>query len=254
MIQNLVRWLERRLSFVPYRKLARQPQVPFQSSFVRTSDQLDIHYWLLEHPSPVADVVFFHGNRGNLGTWCPLLELIQFCGVRVTALDYRGYGRSQGQPTEQGLYLDVEAFLGLFWAQLHDPNLPVVYWGRSLGGVTAARACQRREPDALVLEGTFSSKDRLLQRFKALHWLSRFSEYEFPTMRFLADRTCPVLVIHALQDAVIPFEAGKELYNDLSPPKEFFAINGPGHGKVHETEPARYWKRVRTFLQGIAEH
>ncbi len=134
MIQNLVRWLERRLSFFPYRKLNRRPQGPFQSSFVQTFDHLDIHGWLLEHLSPVAEALFCHGNRGNLGTWCPLLELIYSCGSRVAALDYRGYGESPGQPTKQGLYLDVEAFLGHFWAQLYEPELLVVYWGRPLGG------------------------------------------------------------------------------------------------------------------------
>ncbi len=53
---------------------------------------------------------------------------------------------------------------------------------------------------------------------------------------------------------MIPFQAGEELYNLLALPKELFQLHGSGHGKVHETEPARYWRRVRTCLQGIAEH
>jgi len=98
------------------------------------------------------------------------------------------------------------------------------------------------------------SKDRLVRWFRSLNWVRRFSEYEFPTIRFLVDRSCPVLVIHAVEDSVIPFQAEEKLYNLLSPPKELFLINGSGHGKVHGTESARYWRRVRTFLQGIAEH
>ena len=252
-MKNPIQWLERRLAFAPNRRVTNQPGVPYQSSFVRTTDNLDIHVWHLEHPSPLVDVLFFHGNRGNLGTWCSLLELIQARGARLAALDYRGYGRSSGQPSERGLYLDVEAFLDHFWEELHEPGLPVVYWGRSLGGVAAARACQKREPDALILEATFASKQRLVGHLRYLKWIARFSDYQFPTARFLEGRTCPVLVIHALQDKVVPFLAGKELYNLLAPPKEFFQINGGGHGRVHETQPTRYWERVSDFFKEIAE-
>ncbi len=252
-MKGLIQWLERRLAFAPTRRITREPGVPYVSSFVTTCDHHDIHFWLLEHPSPRVNVLFFHGNRGNLSTWCSLLELIQARGARLAALDYRGYGRSSGRPSERGLYLDVEAFVDHFWEKLREPGLPVVYWGRSLGGVAAARACQEREPDALILEATFASKQHLVHHLPLLRWMARFSDYEFPTVRFLESRTCPMLVIHASRDKVIPFQAGKELYNLLSPPKEFFQIDGGGHGRVHETQPTRYWKRVSDFLAEISE-
>jgi uncharacterized protein len=86
-----------------------------------------------------ARILYCHGNGGNLSIWALILTGIARRGLSVFAADYRGYGLSTGRPTEQGLYRDVDAVVERFWRDI-TTDVPVVYWGRSLGGAMAAYA------------------------------------------------------------------------------------------------------------------
>ena len=92
--------------------------------------------------------------------------------LTVLAVDYRGYGKSSGSPSEQGLYRDTEALLETFWREIHQPDQVVFYWGKSLGGPVAAYATTLRKPDGLILEATFPNKKSLLNHYPILKFLS----------------------------------------------------------------------------------
>lgn len=251
MLKRLTACLEQRLTFRPQKELEVPPPERVETLPIPTRDGITLDCWILDHPEAELEVAFFHGNRGNLGTWFPLLDMIRSRRCRVTAIDYRGYGRSNGTPTERGFFEDTRAFLEIFWSKLHRNDMPVIYWGRSLGGVAAAYSCREHEPEGLILEATFASKQHLVRHFPLLQWLSRFSTYELPVAALLTKRKCPVLVVHATGDHVVPFRAGIELYDLLNPPKAFFQMEGAKHGKLHENEPDRYWQRIRAFFQEV---
>lgn len=256
-LKLLVVWAEPRLAFRPSRPLGLRPDglgIKYREYRIRTSDGEDLLAWRLEAPDPSAEVVFFHGNAGNLSSWCDLLEQIRQQGLTVTALDYRGYGDSSGTPSEQGLYRDVEAFLQTYWNEIRQQGLPVVYWGRSLGGPVAGYAVQQREPHGLILEATFPSKDSLLDHSPLFKLLSPFSRYRFPTAEFLQGRRCPTLLVHGDRDPVVPFVQGEVLFKALAAPKEFYRVGGAGHNDTQQVGGQAYWRRLAQFIREIREH
>jgi pimeloyl-ACP methyl ester carboxylesterase len=165
-----------------------------------------------------AHVVYFHGNGGNLSAWLPVLAGIHQAGYSIAAIDYRGYGISTGSPSERGLYRDVEAALD--WAlALRPPDVPLVFWGRSLGTTMAAYAATRARPQVLILESGFPAVRSAIQGSWLLRFLSLFSSYRFPTAEYARQAACPVLVMHGDADRVIPFANGRALYEALAEPK-----------------------------------
>src|ERR1019366_2383537 len=139
----------------------REFGVDYTPLSIATRDGERLRAWALIHPAPRAQVVYFHGNGGNLSVWAPILAVIARHGYSVLAVDYRGYGVSTGRPSERGLYRDVDAVLEQFWGS--TPRRPVMYWGRSLGTVMAAYAATVRTPDGLILESGFSDARSLVR-------------------------------------------------------------------------------------------
>src|SRR2546426_2074254 len=117
---------------------------------IRTSDNQQIAAWQLEPERPKADIVYFHGNGANLSLWLPVFAALHELGYRVLAVDYRGYGRSSGTPSEEGIYRDAEATVRHAADHRARPERPLVFWGRSLGGPVAAAAPPLWEPRRLV--------------------------------------------------------------------------------------------------------
>jgi len=252
-LKMLVVLLEPRLTFFPIRGLEPDPDkigIPVKEIPIQTVDEETLHTWLLESSEPKADVLFFHGNGGNLSLWRDFLIDLHRHSLTVFALDYRGYGKSTGSPTEQGLYHDAEAFLRHYWNKVHQPNRKVIYWGRSLGGAISAYATTLRKPDAVILEASFPSKYSLLDHYPVLKILGILSEFKFPTADFLDGISRPVLVIHGEQDKVVPLKQGQLLYDRLETEKYFHTIPA-GHNNLHLVEPDSYWEHINRLIDKI---
>lgn len=253
-LRIFVMFLEPRMAFFPTHGLdvtPRQLGIPFEEIEVRTADGETLQAWWLPNPRPLAEVVYWHGNGGNLSVWLEILAGIRGHGFSVLALDYRGYGQSTGTPSERGLYRDADALIRRFRAGLHRPDAVVVYWGRSLGTAVAAYATTVDEPDGLILEAGFPDARSVLRRDPLLTFLALFSSYRFPTGQFLRDFDRPTLVIHAELDDVVPPELGRELFAGLKATKEYVAVAGAGHNDVLGAEQEEYWKAIRGFVERI---
>src|SRR5262245_33795479 len=210
----LVRLLAPRLAFFPTTGETVTPRdfgVRFEAVSITTSDGEQLHGWKLFAPTPHAEVLYFHGNGGNLSVWAPVLAAAAQQGVSVFAVDYRGYGRSTGRPSERGLYRDVEAVVDDFGARKHA-NVPVIYWGRSLGVVMAAYAATLHAPDGLILEAGFPDARSIMRSSPVLAVIGLFSSYRFPCAAFLQRVRAPVLVMHGDHDRVIPIAQGRALF------------------------------------------
>lgn len=250
-----VRALESRLAFFPSVGESVTPEdfgVPYEKASLTTTDGVSLRGWSLPHPSPRALIVYFHGNGGNLSVWAPILLGINRQGYAVRAFDYRGYGASTGRPSERGLYRDVDAAVEWAW-RAGGGNMPVLYWGRSLGATMAAYAATRRSPDGLILESGFPDARALLRRSPPLAFLSLFSSYRFPTAGWLNGVRSPVLVMHGDDDHVIPFGAGRALFDKISGPKQFVAIKGGDHNDAAPPDPTAYWAAVGAFIASLAK-
>lgn len=248
----LVRSMEPKLAFFPTRgesETPRQLGLSFDALTIETSDGEHLRAWVIRAPSPRANVVYFHGNGANLSNWTPILADIVRHGYSLLAFDYRGYGLSTGHPTERGLYRDVEAIVRQAWTA--GESLPTIYWGRSLGASMASYAATVRAPDGLILESGFPSARAVVRTSMVLWVLSIFSSYRFPTVEFANRAGRPVLVMHGNRDGVIPFRLGRELFDTLSVPKQFFVIEGGDHNDDAPHDAGAYWSVVDQFTSEL---
>jgi fermentation-respiration switch protein FrsA (DUF1100 family) len=253
LVKLAVSWLEPKMVFFPSRGEDATPArlgIRYQPLTLRTSDGVEIAAWQLEPEAPRANIVYFHGNGGNLSLWLPVLASLHGFGYRVLAIDYRGYGLSGGTPSERGLRLDAEAAVR-HAARTRTPGRPLVYWGRSLGGPVAAAAAQAVPPDALVLESTFPNKVSVVRWNPVFRVLNLFSSYSFDTVSALRGFERPVLVVHGDADTIIPYGLGQELFGRLDAPKQFVTLRGADHNDLFDEGHEGYWKPVRAFLDRL---
>ena len=255
LLKLLVWLLEAKMAFFPTRGEQITPAahgIPYRDLAVVTADGETLHGWLLEHPDARADVIYWHGNGGNLSVWLEPLVGIHRHGVTVAALDYRGYGRSTGRPSEQGIYRDTDAWLELLRSERRDARRPVIYWGRSLGGAAAAYATTVARPDGVILESTFPSVFSLLRRDPVMSVLSRMSSYRFPTAEMIRPYRGPTLVIHGDRDEVVPYRLGVELFDGIGGDKRLLTVPGGSHNEVRPADDASYWQPILDFMDSIA--
>lgn len=249
-----VRRLEPRLAFFPSTGEDVTPSdhgVPFTALTITTTDDERLRAWHLPRSDARAQVVYFHGNGGNLSLWTGILAGLWSQGFDVIAADYRGYGLSSGSPTESGLYLDAEAIAAYAQETLRRPGVPLIYWGRSIGTAVAAHAASRRPPDGVVLEAGFPAARAILETNPVMLLLSFFGTYRFATAGSMTSVTAPALVIHGDGDSVIPYRLGQRLYDALPGPKRFVTIRGGDHNDAAPSDPDTYWSAVSSFADSL---
>jgi uncharacterized protein len=249
---------EPKMTFYPTTGLTARPDdygMEFEAFGIETCDGETVQAWWMHRDEARADILYFHGNAGNLSLWLPVFANLYQNGFNVAALDYRGYGDSTGSPTEEGIRRDSAAFIEHYWRSLRDPEsqVPVLYFGRSLGGFTAAFGASLRQPDGVVLEATFGDKTSILRHYPVLRLLGIFSRYRLDTQHQLEETSCPVLVIHGTVDRIVPFEVGRRLFDGLSNPKRFYAIEGAGHNDLASVGGNEYWRQLELFLTEMVD-
>lgn len=249
-----VRQVEPRFAFFPFAGEQTTPQaygVAYTPITITTEDGERLRAWHLPRTDAIAQVVYFHGNGGNLSVWVDVLVGLWHQGFDVLALDYRGFGVSTGRPTEQGLYRDVEATLRYVETEPRRERVPMLYWGRSLGTVMAAYAASRRQPDAVILESGFPSMRSVVETNPLLWALSWLSTYRLPTAEWMSTVRQPTLVLHGDSDSVIPYRLGQRLYNSLPGPKTFVTIPGGDHNEPVPPDADGYWRAIRSFVTTV---
>lgn len=253
----LWRWvprIERHFVFRPSRWVLRAPShlgIPWEQHWVETDDGCRLSAWHMCPPRPRAGVVYFHGNGSNLSLMTEVFAILYRIGFQVFAVDYRGYGHSDGTPTEDGVYRDAEATARYFRERLESDGVPTLYWGRSLGSIFAAWAAREVEPDGLVVESGFASVDRLVGDGVKMRLYRLFSRTRLDALDSLRGHRFPVLVVHGDRDRTIPLEEGRYLYERLDGPKELYVVEGADHISTHMLDTPGYARRVLRFVDGL---
>jgi fermentation-respiration switch protein FrsA (DUF1100 family) len=214
---------------LPTRALQATPHqagLDFESVELITADRVKLHAWFLPHDTPRATVLFFHGNAGNISHRLDSLVLFNNLGLAVLIVDYRGYGNSEGSPSEKGIYQDAQAAWRYLTETKRISGKRILLFGRSLGGAVAAYLAAEHEVVGLVLESTFTSVPDMaaeLYPWLPARWLTR---YHYNTLERMTAIGCPVMVIHSPDDEIIPFEQGRLLFQRANEPKLFFELSG----------------------------
>jgi fermentation-respiration switch protein FrsA (DUF1100 family) len=142
-------------------------------------------------------------------------------------IDYRGYGKSTGKPSEAGLYQDGEA--ALHWLLQHHHLEEIVFYGRSLGSGVAAYLATRYTPKSLLLETPYDVLPNVIQHQVMLPLPVGIFRHHFPNFRYLSEARCPIYILAGTHDRLIPLQLSLKLKPLLRSPSNFLIIQGAGH-------------------------
>jgi len=255
----LAAWTYGVLYFLAYRALYHPVQFPeglwdLQSQlgatdvWLRAADGARLHAWWIRQPDARVATLFLHGNAGNITHRVDRIREITAAGSSLLLLDYRGFGRSQGRPSEKGLYADADAAYQYLLDNGHRPERIVVH-GESLGSAVAVDLAARRPCGGVVLEAPFTSAREVAGRLLPL--LGPLVVWTYDSKRKIGQIRAPLLVLHGDRDQVIAFDFGQSLFRAAPEPKSFWAIPGAGHNDIIQVAGHHYRRRLGEFYQGL---
>lgn len=220
--------------------------IDFEEAWIHAQDGTKIHGWFFSHRRPERYVLYLHGNADYVANLAGLAQLYRDeLRADILVFDYRGYGRSEGSPTESGLTLDGMAARKWLAHRSKVAESEIILVGRSLGGGVATTMAVETTPKALILQNTFSSLPDVAAYLYP--WLPvRFMRNRFDSASKIGHCESPVFQSHGTDDEIVPFELATRLYEKIAAPKEFFPMQGGTH---NDPDPPQYFIRLRNFLQ-----
>src|SRR5579862_8424314 len=218
---------------------------PGKDVWLTAADGVKIHAWYFPHPQAKATILHLHGNAGNLSDRRDLVRDLQALGVNVLAIDFRGYGQSEGTPGEAGLYADARAAYD--WLRTRTPADRIVIHGESLGGGPACELASTVPSGGLILQSTFTSAADMAPR--VVPFFPKFLvRTRFDNLRKVPTITCRKLFLHSRADEMIPFDMGEKLFEAAAGPKEYTWFTGCGHNDMTISRAKKYYSRLAEFL------
>jgi len=242
--------IEARFIYYPSRALAADPSsagLRFGDVTFAAADGVALHGWLIAGRTRTV-LLYSHGNGGNIGDRVRIARLlVEQLGVGVFMYDYRGYGRSQGAPSEAGLVSDA---VGARAALLREGVAAehIVYFGRSLGSAVTVDLALAHPPRGVVLESPFTSVRAMGNA--VLPGAGYLFSTRWDSLAKIGRLRAPLLVIHGEQDEVVPFAQGRELFGAAPEPKTFVTLRDSRHYEL-EAAWSEYWTAWRRFLASL---
>lgn len=226
----IVLWLfQSHLVYFPRREIAMTPdqiKLPYEDINLKTSDGVKLSGWFIPAENARGVILFCHGNAGNISHRLESIRIFNRLSLDVFIFDYRGYGRSEGRPTEQGTYVDAEAAWRYLLENRQADPTKIIIFGRSLGGAVASWLAKAQTAGALIVESAFTSVPDIgaeAYPFLPVKLLSRFN---YSTVGYIHEVRCPVLIVHSRDDELILFNHGRRLFEAANEPKDFLEISG----------------------------
>ncbi|HUG53561.1 MAG TPA: alpha/beta hydrolase [Vicinamibacteria bacterium] len=238
------------LVYFPDARLYGDPadaSLAFTDLTIPTEDGETLHgWWIPTRTTPArGHVLFFHGNAGNISHRLDHAAALTGAGLDLLLVDYRGYGRSTGRPSERGLYRDARASLAALHAGGQVDPSRVVYMGESIGGAVALWLALEEPPLGLVLQSTFTSlRDVGRRHYPAA--LAALAADAFPNLDRIGRLRAPVLILHGDQDEIVPVDHARTLLGAAPEPRRLEIVQGAGHNDLVE-------RMGRAYGQGVAD-
>ncbi len=245
-----VRYLEKSILYYPIRQLEFSPSdigLHYEDVFFTAGDNTKLHGWFVPAIDPKATVIFVHGNGGNISHRLDKIRVFNGLKVNLFIFDYRGYGKSEGVPGEQGLYMDTQAAYD--YIKQKDPNGKLIIYGESLGGALAIDLAGKADIDGLILEGTFTS---VADMAKIIYpWLPAvLLKTKFDSISKIPHVKAPKLHLHGEFDDIVPFSMGRRLFEAAKEPKKFVLMEGM-HNDGFFVSAVKMRKELKEFFASL---
>ena len=248
-------FLDQMMVYFPERKLTATPAdlgFPFEDVSLTAADGTKLHGWHVPGESRTT-LLWLHGNAGNISHRVDNIAMLRRnTGLGAFIIDYRGYGQSEGKPSEKGLYMDAEAALDHMTSDLGlDPGEEIILFGRSLGVGVAVEMATRHRVRSVVLESGFTSV-REMSKSSGMGVLSilllPLIDARYDSLSKIGSALSPVMVMHGDRDDIVPFEMAEKLYAAAPEPKRFYPIPGASHNDTYVAGGEAYFGALREFI------
>lgn len=225
---------------------------PVEDVWLTAADGTRLHSWWIPNDRANLTAVAFHGNAGGVVDRAEVYQFLRETPANVLAVEYRGYGRSEGKPSESGIYQDAEAAYQYLVTQKHIAAKSIVVFGQSLGSAVAVHLAAQHETGAVILEAPFPSASKVAAKsFPFLPGLGLLVHGQFATSERVKEIRAPILIVHCNKDPVIPFPFGKEVYAASVEPKSFLEIDEYCHEEASIVAPQKYRAALQKFLSSV---
>lgn len=221
-------------------------------------DGVKLHGWLCTphrntdgkiEPVPYEmTLLWFHGNAGNITMRYDLVKALMNIPVRILIIDYRGYGKSEGTPSEEGIYKDARAAWNYLTVERETSPDRIIIFGKSLGGAPAVDLASQVDAAGLIVQSSFSSAAEMSRRM--MPFLPRFLlRTKMDSATKIKDVHCPKFFIHSTADEIVPYRLGRKLFDAAPEPKEFYEIKGALHNETYTAGGRNYFEKMRAFVE-----
>ena len=248
--------IDRQFIFFPEKELAETPAqwgLSFEDVRFTASDGVKLHGWYVPGSGEVT-WLWFHGNAGNISHRLEDLMLLhRNLDVNVFLFDYRGYGLSEGQVSEEGTYRDAAGALDYLLSRQDVDPQKIVYFGRSLGAAVAVWLASEHEPYGLVLESPFTSVKDMAQKAYPRLPLYLLVRTKYDSLSKIGGLSCPILILHGDEDEIVPIGQGRKLYDAATEPKSFYEIQGAAHNNTYIVGGEPYFRTLADFVESLGK-
>jgi alpha-beta hydrolase superfamily lysophospholipase len=232
---------EEHLIYFPGRSLDPKPTdlgLEYDEVWLTAADGVRVNGWALPPPGATRGwVLYSHGNADTMAIRVGIMKPLVERGLGVLLYDYRGYGRSEGRPDEEGTYRDAEVMLAETMRRAGEARR-VFLMGESLGGgVSYELAVRHPELAGLITTSTFTSIPDMVVALLKIPALRRIVRTQYDNLAKVARITLPRLVLHGTRDELVPYRMGETLRDASRPPADFLAIAGAGHNDIFDVDP-----------------
>lgn len=233
------------------RNWAQLSGLPLEEVWLPIDDTVTIFGWLIDAGPTKPILLWCHGNAGNITHRLENIRQLHQRGISVFIFDYRGYGRSTGNPTEVGLYQDALASYDYLIHQRRISPERLIIFGRSLGSSVAGEVAIQRLAAGLIVEGSFPS----IQAMSDHHYFGLptgwLLDADFNLAQKIRALHVPLLVIHGELDSIVPMALGRQVFDVAHEPKRWFAVSGAEHNDVPFVGGESYFREIDRFLQRV---
>jgi len=247
---------ERRIIYHPYKYpegnwSASSSLISKEDIHFVSNDGVSLHGWYFPSKGSNRTLLWFHGNAGNITHRLDNIEMLKSLNLNIFIFDYRGYGKSKGEPSEEGIYLDSQAaYDWLIDIKKIEPE-EMILFGRSLGGICAVEVASKNPVAGIILESVFPSAEKMARKIFPVLPLGWAIKSKFDAIGKVPNLKIPKLFLHGTQDEIVPHKLGRELFSAAAEPKTFYDIEGAGHNDTFLVGGTNYFNAIGQFIKNV---